>query len=104
MKIYVSVNKIRVTASIFLIFLYAFTLGLYGKIYRIPAVVVPVTFLVSLSLLVSTLKEKPKIVLMDMLVILMIMVISVFNNYNLKNGSYGQFLFYIVIFAFYILL
>lgn len=103
MKIYVSVNKIRVTASIFLIFLYAFTLGLYGKIYRIPAVVVPVTFLVSLSLLVSTLKEKPKIVLMDMLVILMIMVISVFNNYNLKNGSYGQFLFYIVIFAFYIL-
>lgn len=103
MKIYVSMNKISATISVFLIFLYAFTLGLYEKIYRIPAVVVPITFIASLILLVSTLKEKPKITLMDLFVILMIIVISFYNNYNIKNGSYGQFLFYIVIFAFYIL-
>lgn len=96
-------SKLRATISLLLIFLYAFTLGLYGKIYRIPTIVVPITFLVSLILLASTLREKPKISQMDILVILMMLIIIFFNNYNLRNGSYGQVLFYMVIFTFFIL-
>ena len=89
----ISIKRLCLWIAILAFFLYAFTLGLHSKIYIKSTVTIPLSFIFALIVLKNYTQKQKGNVLLQCCGILMIIVVVLFNNQNVKHGEYYQLYF-----------
>lgn len=103
-RLLVKGKNIQLCLCDFIFLLYAFTVGLQNKIFPYAVYSVPILFIIGIYLLHRHIPQKGwKISTIDILIILMIAIMLLFNNANIAHGSATEFVYTTAIFIFYIL-
>lgn len=99
----ISIKRLCLWIAILAFFLYAFTLGLHSKIYIKSTVTIPLSFIFALIVLKNHTQKQKGNVLLQCCGFLMIIVVVLFNNQNVKHGEYYQLYFSITMILFFII-